>query len=168
MKKKLFIICPFSHLEPFLKVQYGTQHLFLTYPLASISEIDNTLKSTLETLIETHQISEIIIVNDVSCLLINDIIHRKNEFHFPMQRQLESMYLEHFLRYFYKKTDEQKSINLCKINLELQYVQWHKNAILKSILEDHSVALKAILSNKNKNQFIELHLNHLINKKYEY
>lgn len=168
MKQKLFIICPFSHLEPFLKVQYGTQNWFLSYPLASITEIDNSFKSTIETLIETHQIKEIIIVNDVSCLLINDIIHRKNEFHFPMQRQLESMYLEHFLRYFYQKTAEQKSMNLCKINLEIQYIKWCKNPILKSIITSNAIEIKALLTNKNKNQFIELHLNHLINKKYEY
>jgi hypothetical protein len=168
MKQKLFIICPFSHIEPFLKLQYGDSHLFLTYPLATITSIDNTLKKTLKALIKAHQIKEIIIVNDVSCLLTNEVIQRERNLHFPIQRQLEFIYLEHYLRYFYKKSTEQKAINLCKINLELQYVQWHKNPILKSIIEDQFIEIKAILSNKNKNQFLELHLNHLINKKYEY
>lgn len=68
--RKLFIISPFSHLEPFLSSRYGPEVLFMTRLAGSWEETDPNLGKLLRELIQREGITEIYLVTDTACPIL--------------------------------------------------------------------------------------------------
>lgn len=76
-ENKLFIICPFSNIEHFLRKEYGDDILFMTYS-AGIIQYDNIdFLSSVKDIIINEKINKIYFVNDIKCRFINNTLQKK-------------------------------------------------------------------------------------------
>ena len=111
--EKLFIICPFSQLEQKLKIKYGGNPYFITFPGGYILNNIESIKLTLE----QNKISEIILVTDLNCSFADSIINRKQLFGLSYEKHLENIYIENFKNYFEGKNLDTQKYNLLKLSL---------------------------------------------------
>ena len=77
MKRKLFFICPYSFLEPFLIRNFGEDTYFITALGIVFNLKEGGNADMLLEFIIRQNIDEIYLVNDVSCFFINKVL--KNE-----------------------------------------------------------------------------------------
>lgn len=144
----LFIICPFCQLENFLRTEFGEKIFFLTLPGAVIehkSEEDLYLSDFLK----SEKISDIYVVNDVSCNFIEDADNPKEEFGLKCEKQFKEL----------KKRLSNESTNLslkeknklvAKMNVKEQLDYLKKLKIFSEESNKVNINLRAMVTDKNK------------------
>ncbi|RYU93373.1 hypothetical protein [Emticicia agri] len=100
MANKLFIVCPFSGLETFIRKKYGNEVFFLTYAGTVLETHDFVYNLGVKHLIFKERIKTIYIVNDTSCRFINSIIKRKKLAGLTCEKVIEELYIEYYFSYF--------------------------------------------------------------------
>lgn len=74
MNRILFIVCPFSSTEAFLRKAFGDGHCFLTVPGAIPDLEDPFTLETIRNLIVEKGVRSIRVVNDASCRFIEAVV----------------------------------------------------------------------------------------------
>jgi hypothetical protein len=121
--EKLFVICPFSHLEQRLKLKYGDNPYFITVPGVYVL---NNLES-IQVAIVQNKINELILVTDLNCSFVESIICRKKLHGLSYEKHLENIYIENFNNYFVNNKIENQKYNLIKLNLNFQLLELERN-----------------------------------------
>lgn len=75
MDNKLFLVCPFCRMEPFIRKNYG-QTLFLSAPAAVFHFSDDEL-TELKSFVEREHIRDLYLVSDESCHFIRRALNHE-------------------------------------------------------------------------------------------
>ena len=79
MDNKLFLICPFSCIENFIQKQYGENIFFLTSTAAIFNFDETSYAESVKEFIATNNITEVVIVNDLSCRFLRKVLRNEWE-----------------------------------------------------------------------------------------
>lgn len=158
MNNKLFLVCPFSCMENFIREKYGDDVFFMT-AMGAVLRFDSEEISAIKLFIEREKIREIIIASDTSCRFINGILKNEKEFGSHAETQIKNIVLEN-------------KNALAKANSEVEKQKIIANALIKNQAQEicspdfflseifiNKIAVKGIITTKSKNEIIELNFN---------
>jgi hypothetical protein len=161
-ENKLFIICPFSNIEHFLRKEYGDDILFMTYS-AGIIQYDNIdFLSSVKDIIINEKINKIFFVNDIKCRFINNTLQKNNDQSYAFQI-LQEYYVSHYFSMFHNQSLQRQQYNLAKINLFMQIQEFSNSYIFKELIELEKTEIQGIITDKFNNLKKEIK-----NKVYEF
>ncbi len=162
MPNQLFIICPFSFLEPVLKKEFGKSIYFLTSPLASVETTDTQFLNALKCIIETEKITEIIIVNSTTCRFINGIINNSKQSHFPSVELLQELFYKNYKTDFNGLTIKDQAYKLAELNISYYTLEILQSNILGSYILTNNIEIGGLIISENRTMFNHLQLTHKI------
>ncbi|MFT5778226.1 MAG: hypothetical protein ACI837_001182 [Crocinitomicaceae bacterium] len=115
MSNKLFLVCPFSCMEPFLRSKYGNDIFFLTAPGAILSSQNYGDDEAIRDFIVREKIATVYIVNDSSCRFINGIIKNDKLFGLPAEKIIEDIYIDYYLSDFKNQSLANQQLKLAEL-----------------------------------------------------
>lgn len=158
MSNKLFIVCPFSCMENFIRQKYGDDVLFITAKAAVLQSEKQEFPEEVKLLIERESITQIFIVNDTSCRFINSVLKKENELDAPVEKTLRKIFTNNYPAIIQKPSLSEQQEMLAVFNVKHQ-----ANEMLKSMLfqQNHSKKIKLIglVSIKASNRIREISMN---------
>ncbi len=160
MRNRLFIICPYSRLEPDLQKEFGNSICFLTSPLASIETDDIQFLKALKCKIETEKITEIIIVNSTTCRFINGILNNSNRVDFRGAEILQELYYKNQHSTFSGLDFDEKAFKLAELNISYQTLEILQSNILGSYILKRNIEIDGLIISKNKTEYTQIKLTH--------
>ena len=167
MSNKLFIVCPFSGMEGFLRNRYGNDIFFHTSSGAVIQRDELEYLTALRDFIIQEEIKTVYIVTDTSCRFIDRIVKRKKLFGVTSEKILEDLYIEHYFTEFKEKTLFQQYKKLAELNILNQANEMRNSPILGSCIAELEVEIKCLITSKEKNAIAELALENSNDRIYE-
>lgn len=167
MSNKLFIVCPFSCLEPLLQYKYGNDITFLTCSGAVLPQHEIEYLSEVKQFIIRENINHIYIVNDVSCRFINGVISRNKMYGLNAEKAFEELYVDHYFTDFKDQNPLNQKYNLALRNISKQAKCLVESPILGDILAEYDVHIKGVVTLKDQRIFREIEVPEISYKSYE-
>lgn len=164
---KLFIICPFSRMEPFLRHKYGDDVYFLTFTGAIIQYDEPEYLLDIKNLIQRERIRTIYVVNDISCRFINGIINKNKLFGLYAEEVIEDLYIEHYRTEFKGQSVSTQQLKLAELNIKNQVDELLNSCLLGPYLSKHSIEIKGLITSKEKRLYKEINIQYAENNVYE-
>lgn len=158
MANKLFILCPFSRLETFIRKNYGDKVFFLTYAGTVLEPHDFIYNLGIKNLIFKEKIKTIYIVNDTSCRFINSIITRKQLIGLTCENVIEELYIEYYFSYFQSQPLFKQQYNLAELNVKTQINKILSFKLFKDFISESDIEIKGLITSKEKNLYNELQI----------
>lgn len=158
MANKLFIVCPFSCLETFIKKNYGEDAAFLTYAGTVLEPHDFVYNPGVKHLIIKEKIKKIYLVNDTSCRFINSIIKRKQLIGLTCEKVIEELYIEYYFSYFQSQPLFVQQYNLAELNVKSQINRILEFRLFNDFIAESGIEIKGIITSKENNTFKELQI----------
>ena len=140
---KLFIVCPFCQLESFLTQHYG-DIFFLTAP-AAMYDFDTDNIQVLKEFISREHIKDVYIVGEISCILTKGVLAHSSQSRLPCEDGIKKL----------KSDDDSLESLTVKILME-ESGKWRNEELLKKQINDGSLALHFLLSDKQANKILSL------------
>jgi hypothetical protein len=162
MANKLFIVCPFSCLETFIKKNYGDDAIFLTYAGTVLEPHDFVFNLGIKHLILKEKIKKIYLVNDTSCRFINSIIKRKQLIGLTCEKIIEELYIENYFSYFQSQPVLAQQHNLAELNIKSQINRILKFKLFNDFIAESGIEIKGIITSKERNAIKELQIDNPI------
>jgi hypothetical protein len=160
MPNQLFIICPFSCIEPVLQKEFGESIFFLTSPMASIETCDVMFLNALKCILETEEITEIKIVNSTSCRFINSVIKGTQKEDFRALEILEDLYHKNRNSDFVGLRQEEQAYKLAELNISFHTLEILQSYILGSYILLKDIEIGGLIVSENNTLFNHLQLTH--------
>lgn len=144
----LFIICPFCQLEYFLRAKFGEKVFFYTVPGGVLNfHTDETF--WLSEFLRREQITDIYLVNDVSCNFIEEAINGKQEFGLNCERQFREL-LKKLSADFENLYLKEKKELLAKTNVLAQLDYLKTQNFLKDEIPQDKIRVHGMITDKNR------------------
>ena len=160
MPNQLFIICPFSCIEPVLQKEFGESIFFLTSPMASIETSDVKFLNALKCIMETENITEIKIVNSTSCRFINSVVNNNPKADFRGVEILESLYHTNYDSDFAGLAIQEQTYKLAELNISYHTLEILQSNILGSYILKKDIEIEGLIISENNTLFNHLQLTH--------
>lgn len=159
IKNKLFLTCPFSHMEPFIKERYGWDGYFLNAPGAvfSFGEIDYS--EALRDFLEQRTIKELYIVNDTSCPFIKSILEGGKGYETKAEQVMRNLFIDNYFEIMDKDSLAERTIALATLNLERQAQDIVSNDLLQPMLHRMQIRISGVLTTREKGSLREVTIN---------
>jgi len=159
MANKLFIVCPFSCLENFLKQRYGKDIFFLTYSAAVIQYRDFDYLYKVKEFAIREEINTIYLVNDTSCRFINGIINQGGLSGLASENAIVDLYLEHYFSAFKGRPLYQQQLKMAELNIQSQISEMINSSMLGTYITVNGIELKGLVTSKEKKACREIVFN---------
>lgn len=159
IKNKLFLTCPVSHMEPFIKERYGWDGYFLNAPGAVFSFQEISYSEALRDFLEIRAIREIFIVNDTSCPFINGILEGGNCYETKAEQVMQNLFIDNYFAIMDKTTLADRKVELATLNLERQALDIVSNDLLQPVLKRLQIKILGVLTTKEKGLLREVTIN---------
>ncbi|WP_337045299.1 hypothetical protein [Emticicia sp. 17c] len=156
MANKLFIVCPFSCLENFIRTHYGNDVFFLTYAGTVLGTHDFIYNSIVKHLIHQEKIKTIYLVNDTSCQFINSVITRKQLIGLTCEKVIEEIYIEHYLSVFKGLPLQEQQHKLAELNIKAQVNNILAFKLFKDFMTEYGITIKGIITTKESSSIQEI------------
>jgi hypothetical protein len=89
MQQKLFVTCPFSHLEPFIAAHFSGNHFFGTAMALGINKFEDESLEALAQTIQQHRIQELYLAQDLDCRFLKNTIDPTLKIGTPRAAEME-------------------------------------------------------------------------------
>ncbi len=156
MDNQLFVVCPFSCMEPFLQKKYGKNSFFLTYSGAVLQYHDLDYLLEVKDFIFREKIKTIFIVNDTSCRFINGIIKQKKKLGFESEKIIEEVYIDNYFSDFKEQTIDHQLLKLSELNIRNQINGLLNSTLLGRHISDLDIKVKGLITSKENNFYKEI------------
>lgn len=144
----LFIICPFCQLEHFLQSKFGDKIYFHTVAGGVLNfQTDDIL--VLLDFLKREQITDIYLVNDVSCSFIEDTINGKKEFGLQCEKQFRDLFKKFSSEFEQLYVNEKKEL-LARSNILTQLEYLNQNSLLKDEASGIDIKAHGIITDKKR------------------
>lgn len=151
MANQLFIVCPFSCMEPFLQNKYGKDIFFLTFTGAVIQFQEFEYLLEVRDFIIREKIKTIYIVNDTSCRFINGVVNRHKIVGFQPENVIQELYINHYHTDFKNQPFYKQRNRLAELNVKNQIREILVSTLLGSCISDFDIEIKGLITSKEEN-----------------
>lgn len=120
MKNRLFLLCPASQLESFIRMKYGPDTFFLTALAAvfSLKQWDHVEELT--GFIERESIEEVVVVNDVSCRFLQSVLTKQKGFGTQAEQVLIDLLVDNYAHVMCNSSVAEQKFRLAELNIQRQ------------------------------------------------
>ncbi len=167
MTNKLFIVCPFSHMETFIRNKFGNDIFFLTFSGAVFQHREFEYLSAVKHFIAQEKIKTIYIVNDTSCRFINGIIHEDPLFGLRSEKVIVDLYIEHYFSEFKDQSIANQQKRLAELNVLKQANEIKTSDILGAHISEFDLEIKCLVTSRDENKFTVLQMESSETRIYE-
>ncbi len=158
MKNSLFLVCPFSNLEQFLRQQYGQEVFFLTAMAGQSQFHELPYAEAVIDLIEREQLSELYLVNDTACRFMNGLLDEAPTHGSMAEGKLEQLLVENYCEIKSQPTRTAQLKKMAAFNLQAQLHEITSNSFLQTWLTQNRLEIKGLITSKAENEVIEIQL----------
>ena len=159
MTNKLFLICPGSQLEAFIKEEYGPNAYFLTALGTVFNFQEIKYVEALGDLLQREAIEEIFIVVDTSCRFMNSILQQQKGFGTKAEQALLDLFIDNYSTIMAGASELDRKKNLAKLNIQRQALDILSHEMLLSAITHPQISLKGLITTKGKGKLEEVELN---------
>lgn len=159
MKNKLFLICPDSQVEAFIKEQYGQEVFFLTALGAVFDFGQINYVEAVGDLLQRESIEEIFIVNEASCRFMNRMLAQEKGFGTKAEKVMLDLFIDNYTTIMAGTSLKEKQNRLAELNIQRQALEILSNELLLQQIGQSEIRLKGLLTAKAKGQVKEVNLN---------
>jgi hypothetical protein len=149
MQSNLYFICPFSHLEPYLREQVGGNHLFAT-AMAGIPPLqDQRYCLEIAGILRRNRVKQIVLVNDTGCRFLQGVMQKEEGGDMPCERQLRRLFSEFLLEILVRGTMEKQLKCFAVINLIEQARRLVRSDVLGPLIKEQDIRLTGMVTNRS-------------------
>lgn len=161
MTKKLFILCPFSKMEPFIRKHFGELIYCMTFPGTDFyQDTDQKMEQILH-FVKQEEITDIILVNDLDCPFLSGIIKNKPLGGWPFENTLQDLFLSQYINVFKEKSKLMRQIKLSEMYILYQAQKFTKELAKRKNPGDNPLKIKALMTCRSQDLLKELPLKQL-------
>lgn len=158
MKNKLFLLCPECQLEHLIRKKFGSNISFLT-ALGAVFDLRNiNYLEVLGDFLKRETIKEIIIVNNTSCLFIENLLKIEEEHEVNNDAAIINAFIDNYSYIMSGDSFMEEKRRLAECNIRRQAHEIMKNQFLSSIIMADGISLKGLLTTKKENIMKEIDL----------
>ena len=156
MTNKLFLVCPFSSLENFIRTKYGNGTFFIT-AMGTIFQFEEAeYLEPIQHLIECENITEIFVVSDTSCHCINNALKNRMSCVSYSETVIQKLFKDNYASVMNEKKIEQQQIKLATLIVNYQAKELKKPNCLKQQIIQNKILIREVVTSKEINQIIQL------------
>ncbi len=156
MNKKLFLVCPNCQLEHFIKDRFGEDVFFLTALGAVFDFHEVAYAEAIADFIEREAVTEIFIVNDTSCCLLESVLEKREGLGTAAEQVLLHLLIENNSTVMAENTLLEKKKRLAELNVRRQFFEILSNGLLLIAIVRAKVRLKGLLTTKRAGKIKEI------------
>lgn len=145
---KLFLVCPFSQMEPYITNNIDKNAYFITGITGRLCLSNDDYLCQLQMLLFNKNIRELIVVNDVNCIFINEVLSNNSIYKTAATKLLESLFLENRELFLAQASIGKSKHLLAKLNVIDTYLKIINNNFLKETFSDLEIEVSGLISNK--------------------
>ena len=159
MNNKLFLICPFSQLEHFIREKYGDDVFFITAPGAVFQFEDVNYTEVMRDFINRENITDIFIVNDTSCRFIKSVLEKEKGFGTFSEEAIINLLIDNYSVVMQTQSLIEQKKTLAELNIRRQVSEILSNELFLQTIIQENVGIKGLITTKAENKLIELNFN---------
>ena len=148
MPDKVFVVCPFSSIESFLRQHYGDDLFFVSATAGMLQYEDVDYLKEVIWLLESQSVSELFVVNDLSCPFINKVLHHSKSINHAVEKVLQKLYADHKAILTHQPSLREKQEMLAMLNV-IQQVNQFIVPVLIPGLPHQNIKVNALVTDKN-------------------
>lgn len=158
MKNKLFLICPDSHIEAFIKEQYGQEAFFLSALGGVFNFQEISYVETIGDFIQRESIEEIFIVNETSCRFMKRMLEQEKGFGTNAEQVMLDLFIDNYATIMAGTSLTAKQNRLAELNIRRQALEILSNELLLQQIEQSQIRLKGLITTKAKGRIKEVNV----------
>jgi len=159
MSNKLFLVCPFSSVEPFIKSKYGNEAFFLTAPAGYFRFQEQEYLHEIKNFIAQARPEHIYIVNDASCRFLNQIVSNPEQFEAPVCKPIQEVLHRNFHKIMKAPTPKKRVEKLAKFSITQQAINLMQPHVLGKEIMEYGIQIKGLITNRLKDDYREMDVN---------
>lgn len=160
MSKKLFLICPFSCVEPYLRKVYGELIYCMTLPGVNIAGEAEEQLEAIDYLIRQEKITDVFVVSDLDCPFIKNIVENKPSGTWPFETIMQDIYISRYPTDFKDKNRLFRKIKLSEIYVSFQASKLADLLYQQKYHTADQLKIKAVMSCRSQNLLKEFTIRH--------
>lgn len=150
MNNTLFIVCPFSTMEPFLRAKFGHDAFFMTAAGADLPQGPWDFTEAVADFLMRERIDTICIVNDMSCRFVDAIVRRKTLHGLPVETVLEDLYVEYYNTVFRDRPLFKQQYKLAELNVLRQACKLLESSLVGRLIADNGITVKGLVTSRER------------------
>ena len=159
-KGTLYLICPDCHIEEVIRAKFGRDSYFLTalgtvFNMSAFEYAEEVNKC-----ISNQVITEIVIVNDIQCTFICNIVSKNNNCNTKAELELKKLRKNNSSKFESLDISMEKK-TLAKLNIYRQAYQLLEVAFIGNKIRDEIITLSGAMYNREAASFENLELEFL-------
>ena len=156
MNRILFIVCPFSSTEAFIRKTFGDGHFFLTVPGAIPDLEDAFTLETIRNLIVEKGVRSIRVVNDASCRFIDAVVEGADLKGMPAAGRIAKVYAASGLDRAAGLSRAHLKTRLAEGNVLRQLERLEDAPALKEVMKRFAVRSKGVVTCRETGRIMDL------------
>ncbi len=150
MGNKLFLICPFSCIENFIQEEkYGENVFFLTSTAAIFNFNEPAYVESVKEFIESNNIEEVVIVNDLSCRFLQKTLQNTGEQpRNAAERTLSHLFTDNHSSLTQQPSFKEQLIQLATLNIQEQIHKMTELDVFGVLFMLNGIKLTGLISDK--------------------
>lgn len=161
MTKKLFILCPFSKMEPFIRKHFGELIYCMTFAGTDFYQDTDQKIEDIQHFVKQEEITDIILVNDLDCPFLSGIIHNKDRSGWHFENILQDLFLSQYINVFKDKSKLMRQIKLSEMYILYQAQKLTKELAKRKKPGENPLNIKALMTCRSQDLLKELPLKQL-------
>ncbi len=156
MNNKLFLVCPFSCMEKFIRQKYDEDVFFIT-AMAGIFQLNE--KKHLEEIkyfICRENIHEIFVVSDISCRFINSAINKEKTNGYFAEMVIQRLLEDNYDLLMERNKIQEKQIKLAERIVNYQAAELMNSNCFQQEIIQNKILVYELITSKKVNQIIQL------------
>lgn len=162
MHHNLFLVCPFSSVEPFIQKHYGTDVFFLTAPASHFKFEEEAYLQEVRHFIAENRPRNIFIVYDTSCRFLRGIISGQEYPEVAACKPIREIFQHNhraIMRLPQLEAKVEKLAEYCLIQQTIHLIQPH---VLGEEIMKHGIQIRGLITNRLKDVYRDMDVNLMI------
>ncbi len=159
MRPKLFLVCPFSGIENFIRNRYGEDVFFLTSMGAVFQFQEKEYLQIVKEFIDRENIAEIFIVSDTSCRFINNALKHRLGYDSYSETVIQTLLKRNYTDVMKKESMAEQQIKLARLIINHQANEIMKHNLFEHQIIENKILIKGLITIKEINHVVELTFN---------
>lgn len=146
--KRMFIICPFSQIENYIRENIDSDAYFITGLAGRLSFSDELNTQIILYFIQKENINEICIVNDINCRFMEEALENKN-IQLNSASNIYKKLFSDFKEVFPKlRTRDERRLLLAKLNITDHFREIKSNNLIGPLFKRNRIKLRGMVTNR--------------------
>jgi carbonic anhydrase len=159
MKNRLFLVCPFSNMETFIRRKFKQDVYFLTAMAGHVPFHELKFTEAVVEIIKREKITELYLVNDISCRFMRAVLEGEPLHDTPAEKKLEQLFVNHYDELMQQPTLSARLKAFAALNIRVQLQEMGNNAYWSAFVKEYRLEIKGLITTKAEEELVEIQQN---------